>query len=537
MEKRWILIFEIILVICLNFIAVSVHSREYGACARKGSKHDAYFNCLNGHVVERSKYCNGVPDCYDASDEVFCKPQKTVRDAFSPARYDCMKPTGSKTRTFILCSSRDKCVPAEWKCDGFKDCAVSGDDEQNCADTGISASIRSGRMKAIAWLRSKKIAESATRKWGPLVHKTAVAFYLSDPDFLHLNSSGRNEMTYELSIRLLSKLSQKRIQNIPSSNIASFINALLVTCTDPRDFHGFDLVQELRTRVNKQNSTNPYAYLALCNAGDKITESDVKKLTEMFWGEHRELWTDTQAIALMVLSCARNQSESSVDGNTINELVLELKNRQSRNGSVENLHNSLLVMQALYAAEKDEDPDNFDETKALTYILQNQKSDGSFGSLLLTYYALPVLSCNSLVDINNNHCTKPPVKDEDTAMIDLINHPGAKVRVYYSIWIGVDLDIQRTLVLRVPSRTSFYEIMETAAEIDSKYKFEYIVKDRKPYINALSGIQDDTESGQFWFPYTLKNKTAVPLNKSTADMIPKDEEHIVMWYRPGSWLE
>lgn len=86
-------------------------------------------------------------------------------------------------------------------------------------------------------------------------------------------------------------LNSKKIQNVSSSDLASFINAFLVTCINPRDFYGFDLVDELRTRVTKQNYSLPYVMLALCNAGDSITESDVKKLTDIFWSNKREIRT------------------------------------------------------------------------------------------------------------------------------------------------------------------------------------------------------------------------------------------------------
>lgn len=56
-------------------------------------------------------------------------------------------------------------------------------------------------------------------------------------------------------------------------------------------------------------------------------------------------FSDTQAMVLMALSCARNQTDSTVNNDLISELALELKQRQYQNGTVENLHNTLLVMQ------------------------------------------------------------------------------------------------------------------------------------------------------------------------------------------------
>lgn len=82
-----------------------------------------------------------------------------------------------------------------------------------------------------------------------------------------------------------------KLKDIPSTELASYVNAFLVTCINPRNFHGYDIIQEMRNRVEKENYTNPYVLLALCNAGETITESDKKKLTDTFWNTHRTFWT------------------------------------------------------------------------------------------------------------------------------------------------------------------------------------------------------------------------------------------------------
>lgn len=82
-----------------------------------------------------------------------------------------------------------------------------------------------------------------------------------------------------------------KLEDIPSNDLASFLNAFVVSCIDPRKFYGMDIVQELRNRVDKQNYTNPYVLLSLCNAGERITESDKEKLIETFWNKRRTFWT------------------------------------------------------------------------------------------------------------------------------------------------------------------------------------------------------------------------------------------------------
>lgn len=59
---------------------------------------------------------------------------------------------------------------------------------------------------------------------------------------------------------------------------------------------------------------------------------------------------------------------------------------------------------------------------------------------------------------------------ENSALQYLVNQHGSKIRIKYSIFIGNERDIERSLSLRVPTNTSFYGIMEISADIDSRYK-------------------------------------------------------------------
>lgn len=93
--------------------------------------------------------------------------------------------------------------------------------------------------------------------------------------------------------------SSMKLENIPSTELASYLNAFLVMCINPRNFHGHDIVQELRNRVDKENYTNPYVFLALCNAGETITEVDKNKLTDTFENKHRTFWTGKSTFLLL----------------------------------------------------------------------------------------------------------------------------------------------------------------------------------------------------------------------------------------------
>ncbi|XP_054722672.1 uncharacterized protein CG3556-like, partial [Uloborus diversus] len=329
----------------------------------------------------------------------------------------------------------------------------------------------------------------------------------------------------------------KKIADIPSGEIAQYVNAFLATCIDPRNFFTQDLIAELRKRVDAQKYTNPFLLLALCNAGEQINENDVQKLYDAFKSNHKEFWTDIQAYAVMALSCAANQPKSTSDFQKIEELTMELKQKQLRNGTVDNLKTTALVMQALYATEE-EDGSNFDEEKAMRRILEKQLNDGSFGDVVNTYYVLPVLNYKSLINISSDNCEKQK-DDGDIEVNDLIDQVGPTLYVQYSVWIGDEKDLQRSLKVRVPVNTSLYGVMEKSAQLDFRYRFKYNIKDGKPYIYSLSNIQDDPENERFWFPYTFKliNDTTelVPVESSPADVIPDNNQHLIYWYKAASW--
>ncbi|GBN92576.1 hypothetical protein AVEN_155546-1, partial [Araneus ventricosus] len=237
----------------------------------------------------------------------------------------------------------------------------------------------------------------------------------------------------------------------------------------------------------------------------------------------------TQALAVLALTCAAKQHHEVFYLDEIKELTMELKKRQYRNGTVENLKTTALVLQALFASESEADEENFDEANALKQILRSQKENGFFGNVANTYYALPVLLCRSLVNISSSHC-KSPVIDEKEALKDLMNQVGEKWSIQFSLWVGNSRTVERTLTLNVPANSSFYRIMEFAAGVDNRFKFEYSMRKGKPYIYSISEIQDDPENGMFWFlfkPSSSDEGDLELITKSPAEVVPSNKQHLI----------
>lgn len=87
-----------------------------------------------------------------------------------------------------------------------------------------------------------------------------------------------------------------RREILRTEQLALYVHAMVVSCLNPHDFHGHDLVSDLRKRVNLSKYTNPLAFLVLCNAGENMTSEDVQRLNGTYFVQHRSYWTGTLVI-------------------------------------------------------------------------------------------------------------------------------------------------------------------------------------------------------------------------------------------------
>ncbi|CAL1299608.1 unnamed protein product [Larinioides sclopetarius] len=483
------------------------------------------FRCSNFQCIDSHQLCDGSKNCRDGSDEELCNDYSSkCRDSRS---FSCQR------------GSYYKCLPSSFVCNGKNDCSDKSD-EWNCRDkikSYISAShVHRGKTLAQNWISKLRRTGQPIRKWGADVRRVAVALHLSDDPTFNSANTIRDELGNELSVNLLSRMVWKRIEDISSTELASYINAFLVTCINPRNFFDLDLVKELRRRVDLQNHTLPYVILALCNAGERMSERDVEKLTNFFWTAHRKFWTDMQALSILALSCAARQPDGNIDLAELAELTVKLKASQYSNGTYETLKTTALVMQALIATKSDTDEGNFDVIQTLRQILLAQREDGSFGSVIDTYSIMPVLDYKSLADINSSHCSNISIEEEEV-IHDLENQIGVKWSIQLSVWIGNNRTVERTLTLRVPANISFERLMELEEKL-GRFRFVFSMRDGKPYIYSIYGMQNDAEEGMYWFLFLRSKGNEEHLEQiSPADLIPENNQHLIFWYKCGSWNE
>ncbi|KAH0516662.1 Low-density lipoprotein receptor class A domain-containing protein 3 [Microtus ochrogaster] len=100
------------------------------------------FMCSNGRCIPGAWQCDGLPDCFDKSDEKECRKLLIVSTMVMSwtvcAKSIILVPMCHEAKakskcgpTFFPCASGIHCIIGRFRCNGFEDCP-DGSDEENC---------------------------------------------------------------------------------------------------------------------------------------------------------------------------------------------------------------------------------------------------------------------------------------------------------------------------------------------------------------------------------------------------------------------
>ncbi|XP_042907460.1 uncharacterized protein CG3556 isoform X2 [Parasteatoda tepidariorum] len=462
--------------------------------------------------------------------------------------------------------SNHSCIPINEVCDGVKDCE-NGADEVGC-ETGILSikGVTEARSSEITWIKSKR---SSSWGWHENTPRVLFSLFLSGgakfDGTLYEEELMAKQTELKTSISLLKN-------PLSAEQLSMFINSLLVTCHNPRQFYGQNLIKRLKEQVQSTtNFTHPIAYLTLCNAKEPWPLKAIAALNKILNTDADYPFVrDYQAFAVMAVSCYENQTKllnkveySSLKTNYENVIQL-FKETQLSDGSFGNLHTTSLITQALISSGQEYEKD-WKLNATVQYLLEQLSSPHDVVSSSLT---LPVLNAKSISDISKVNCTLNPRRNgydstengrtslpfpgfeprtfltqEGRRMPIISNYnqaskandyTGPKMRVRFSLYVGDEKDVIHTISLRVPENYTAYEVMKLAETEDPKYTFIYKKISGMMYVYQIDKTINDPERGYFWMLYQGRetdNATLNHYNLSPDQLVMQDKEHLVMWYK------
>lgn len=153
------------------------------------------------------------------------------------------------------------------------------------------ADIKAALEKSLNFIKSQRNAH--THAWKPKESATAMlGIFSGDPtwrDRGKIDGAGHNHEVlstiHGMELGLSSLLLRHGLDEINDALLAQYISALQVSCLDPRDFLGHDLVAEAIERIEEQRPVSVTLgpiILALCNLGVKITNPRTIKFMQRY---------------------------------------------------------------------------------------------------------------------------------------------------------------------------------------------------------------------------------------------------------------
>ncbi|XP_076364493.1 uncharacterized protein CG3556-like isoform X2 [Tachypleus tridentatus] len=406
-------------------------------------------------------------------------------------------------------------------------------DKLTCDVDEIPESIEKGRL----WLLSQRDDQWG---WGRETHRAIITLYLTNHSQFSTGNLEDQLMAKELELQLAVALWGPNRSTLTAGQLALYIHGLLGSCHTPRNYFGVDLA-EILLHYNFTASNYSFALesLSLCNAGRELSDERIGRLLKILPPKAGAFfWTDTRAMAVMALSCVVKKQHFTNISQNIEEALNSFKKIQNPDGSFGNVYTSGLVVQAFLAAE--DNGNDWDFKQALLYLLSQQQKDGSFGDLLATYFVLPALACKSFVDLGFVSCVEPTTSDsgngEEIQEIRGIDNVGSAeyIKVRYSLWFKDENEMNQSIIVdNIQPNTTFFQIMEKAAEQNPKYKFKWESTAFGPYVVEIAGIANDAVNKKFWMLYVMDPLTIKPvLSKvGVGKLRPKNEDHIIFWYQ------
>jgi len=305
-----------------------------------------------------------------------------------------------------------------------------------------------------------------------------------------------------------------------------------LTCVhDPKDYFGYNLIDELYNRAQTaMNSEDvgvpdiqfPSLVTALCNLKDyRIVENEgwsefltsmINSPSEEDLGENTELNLERAAMNMIATSCLyRSNLESGEVGINIKKALATVLLHNSRfinsvqeeDGGFGNVYSTAMVLHAqrqspyVCCKNKEKEYSNFNEDEAMEWLLDAQKSDGSFGSSII-FTSLSGLGLES---------AHPLDALQNLQSVDCKGNYGNQNKSKISVEFTDKIFSKMTFRESIPAEIgdNLLVLMEEYAMDNPKtLKIEgRVVEDSYYQIMAINNIQDFDDLGHSWRAYKI----------------------------------
>ncbi|PRD35222.1 UNVERIFIED_CONTAM: hypothetical protein NCL1_12196 [Trichonephila clavipes] len=385
--------------------------------------------------------------------------------------------------------------------------------------------------KAVSWMLGQRQVDGS---WGPFTPRAVVALTLVQ-DTVSIPKDEMTIMTKQLNILLSLELDNNlSTEKMALSRLALYVNALYATCQNPRNFQGLDLIRALRSRTdtmvaNVSGFSLPIVYLPLC-LEQETRYSDVRVLINMY--RDHENKTDLRALELLSLACLTRLGRFSSSKEHLNSLMTDFMRHFQDFTSTSDVYTLALALQALNSVATS--PEN------VKSLVRMQSPNGSFGSLLGTYYALPALLGKNLLNLKDRRC------NEDNSVDNFVSIPLSDSeisRVHYSVWVGEGDDKDsHTITLPMASNVSLFDIMQMAQSRNRNFRFNYEETSHGKSVYSLGGVPNDVQRELYWTLYLTKDnpnglsphRSKKKLTNGVDRIYPAPEDHYIFWFQRRS---
>jgi len=333
---------------------------------------------------------------------------------------------------------------------------------------------------------------------------------------------------------------QTGLSNVDLPSLIQYIAVNQITCRNPFDYYGHDLVQHAVGKLDEvthQAPTFGFLVLAICNSNkeDLMKKVHFEKLTRSVpaFGHLCPFCVERSAINIMALACLANKDDdalpiaASVKPSSKNlrghiaQYAKYIDGVQEKDGGFGSIFSTTLAIQAKLSTKV---KFTFDLDASWKYLKNAQKADGSFGeAVTFTAMSIPALTAQTFADFRRIQCDNYLNKGE----------PSPTFRVAYELEDAVFSQQKFRARLEVARGAKLLKALEDYSNNNpTVLKIATEKSGSGVRLKSINGIANDESATTFWFVDEVhKDGKVVPVSSLLDSTTVKEDALYRLSYR------